>query len=91
MSFAYATNGLKIREIDLNAGLITEIDAYPSPDELWACYRQAKGLDVQLATDLVLTPFDQTPKNWDNTPKVLRRYRRFAVHKAVMADERASR
>ncbi|MBB5778536.1 hypothetical protein [Nonomuraea jabiensis] len=72
VSFAYATNGLKIREIDLNPGLITEIDAYPSPDELWACYRQAKGLDVQLATDLVLTPFDQTPK-------------RFAVHKGVEA------
>jgi type I restriction enzyme R subunit len=83
--FAFATNGLEIQEIDLGTGLITEIDAYPSPDELWARYRQARGLDVQFATNLVLTPFDQTLKNWDNTPKVPRYYQRLAVNKAVEA------
>jgi type I restriction enzyme R subunit len=76
--FAYATNGLSIQEIDLDTGLVTELSAYPSPDELWARYRRSKGLDVQLATDLVLTPFDQTLKNWDNTPKVPRYYQRLA-------------
>jgi len=83
--FAYATNGQRIQEIDLDTGLITEIDAYPSPDKLWERYRRAKGLDVQLATSLVLTPFDQALKNWDNTPKVPRYYQRLAVNKAVEA------
>ncbi|MDA0637558.1 DEAD/DEAH box helicase family protein, partial [Nonomuraea sp. MCN248] len=83
--FAYATNGQRIQEIDLDTGLITEIDSYPSPAELWERYRQAKGLDVRLATDLVLTPFDQTLKNWDNSPKVPRYYQRLAVNKAVEA------
>ncbi|WP_196452443.1 EcoAI/FtnUII family type I restriction enzme subunit R [Planomonospora sp. ID82291] len=83
--FAYATNGQKIQEIDLDTGLITEIGAYPSPDELWARYRRSKGLDAQLAADLVLTPFDRSLKNWDNTPKVPRYYQRLAVNKAVEA------
>ncbi|GGP18612.1 hypothetical protein GCM10012278_91430 [Nonomuraea glycinis] len=81
--FAYATNGRRIQEFDRGTGLITEIDGYPSPNELWRRYRQAKGLDVPLATDLVLTPFDQSLKNWDNTPKIPRYYQRLAVNKAV--------
>ncbi|NRQ35618.1 DEAD/DEAH box helicase family protein [Nonomuraea sp. NN258] len=83
--FAYATNGLEVQEIDLDTGLITQVSAYPSPDELWARYRRAKGLDLQRAIDLVLTPFDQTLKNWDNTPKTPRYYQRLAVNKAVEA------
>lgn len=83
--FAYATNGQRIQEFDRGTGLITDIDAYPSPDELWRRYRQAMGLDVPLATDLVLTPFDQSLKNWDNTPKIPRYYQRLAVNKAVEA------
>ncbi|MFD8562428.1 EcoAI/FtnUII family type I restriction enzme subunit R [Streptosporangium canum] len=83
--FAYATNGIEIWEIDLDAGTITKIDSYPAPDELWTRYRRARGLDEGLATDLVLTPFDQTLKNWDNTPKVPRYYQRLAVNKTVEA------
>lgn len=87
--FAYATNGRKIYEIDLDAGTIAEIGAYPSPDELWARYRRAVGLDAgpnrETVTDLILTPFDRTLKNWDNTPKVPRYYQRLAVNRAVEA------
>ncbi|MFF3444779.1 EcoAI/FtnUII family type I restriction enzme subunit R [Streptosporangium sp. NPDC002721] len=85
LPFAYATNGTKIQEIDLDRGTITEIDTYPSPDELWGRYRRAKGLDERLATDLVLTPFDQTLKNWDNSPKIPRYYQRLGVNKTVEA------
>ena len=34
--FAYSTNGHKIYEIDMSTGDERYIDAYPSPDELWA-------------------------------------------------------
>jgi type I restriction enzyme R subunit len=34
--FTYATNGLKIYQIDMQTGHETEISAYPSPDELWS-------------------------------------------------------
>ena len=34
--FTYATNGHKIYQIDMETGKEGEIDAYPSPEELWA-------------------------------------------------------
>ncbi|MBB4940857.1 type I site-specific restriction endonuclease [Streptosporangium album] len=82
---AYATNGVKIYEIDLNVGTLIEIDDYPSPEELWARFRHAKGLDDEAITDLLTTPFDHSVKNWDNTPKIPRYYQRLAVNKAVEA------
>lgn len=87
--FAFATNGHRIHEIDLDAGTIIEIGSYPSPDELWARYRRVKGLDggpnEEIVTDLILTPFDRKLKNWDNSPKVPRYYQRLAVNHAVEA------
>lgn len=82
---AYATNGVDIYEIDLDAGTMVQVDAYPSPDELWARYRRAKGLDDEGVANLLLTPFDHSVKNWDNSPKIPRYYQRFAVNKAVEA------
>jgi type I restriction enzyme R subunit len=34
--FTYATNGLKIYQIDMHTGHEAEISAYPTPDELWS-------------------------------------------------------
>jgi type I restriction enzyme R subunit len=34
--FTYATNGLKIYQIDMQTGHEAEISAYPTPDELWS-------------------------------------------------------
>ncbi len=34
--FAYATNGLGLYEVDLTTGTEQHVDAYPTPDELWA-------------------------------------------------------
>ncbi|MGZ9097774.1 MAG: EcoAI/FtnUII family type I restriction enzme subunit R [Micavibrio sp.] len=34
--FAYSTNGVGIYQIDMQTGVETYVDKYPSPDELWA-------------------------------------------------------
>ena len=33
--FAYATNGHKIREVDMINGTVQDVDRYPTPEELW--------------------------------------------------------
>ncbi len=33
--FAYATNGHQIREVDMHTGTETDIDSFPTPEELW--------------------------------------------------------
>ena len=33
--FTYATNGLKIYQVDMNTGDEGDVNSYPSPDELW--------------------------------------------------------
>lgn len=45
LRFAYSTNGPGIVEHDYTTGLDTELDAYPSPDELWRRDCAARGLD----------------------------------------------
>ena len=34
--FTYATNGLRIYSVDMHSGAEAEVEAYPSPDELWS-------------------------------------------------------
>ena len=43
--FAYATNGLRIIEYDFFTKQITELEKFPSPEELWERYIKWKGLD----------------------------------------------
>ncbi|GAA4187838.1 EcoAI/FtnUII family type I restriction enzme subunit R [Microbispora amethystogenes] len=87
--FAYVTNGLKIQEVDRDSGKIADVGAFPSPEQLWARYRRAKGLDegpgAELVADLLLAPFDESLLNWDRTLKVPRYYQRLAVQHAVEA------
>ena len=33
--FTYATNGLKIYQVDMNTGKEGDVSSYPTPDELW--------------------------------------------------------
>ncbi len=40
LKFTYATNGLQILEFDFTTGLEREIDRYPTPNELFARWRQ---------------------------------------------------
>ncbi|WP_013325189.1 EcoAI/FtnUII family type I restriction enzme subunit R [Gloeothece verrucosa] len=78
LKFAYATNGTGIVEFDYTTGLITEIDSFPSPEELWARQRQAEGLTDEVA-DKLLTPFDLTGG------KIPRYYQRIAINRVIQA------
>ena len=57
LKFAYATNGEGIIEFDYLTGQERELDAYPTPDELWARLRAGQGLSDTVTADRLLTPF----------------------------------
>ena len=78
LKFAYSTNGESIYEFDYTTGLITQMDSFPSPKELWARLRQSEGLSDEIAEEL-LTPFDLTGG------KIPRYYQRIAIHRALKA------
>ena len=42
LPFAFATNGQKIRQINLVTGKEEDIDVFPTPDELWALINETK-------------------------------------------------
>jgi type I restriction enzyme R subunit len=42
LPFAFATNGQKIRQINLVTGKEEDIDGFPTPDELWALINEPK-------------------------------------------------
>jgi type I restriction enzyme R subunit len=78
LKFAYSTNGAGIVEFDFTTGLITPMNSFPSPQELWARWRQSEGLSDETAENL-LTPFDLTGG------KIPRYYQRIAINRAVQA------
>ena len=89
--FAYATNGIKIYEIDRATGLITEPEGFPSPSQLWDRYRAAREISDGLDNELTVAPFNDSLRNWNNTPKVPRYYQRLAVNRALHAIARGDR
>ncbi len=52
---AYATNGHGIVEFDYLTGLERELDAFPTPEELWTLLRAGQGFDEE-AAERLLTP-----------------------------------
>jgi type I restriction enzyme R subunit len=84
--FAYATNGRGIAEDDRDTGRETEnLDAFPSPDQLWLRYRAFKGLAAELAAGGVALPFNRSLRNFDGTVKEPRYYQRAAINRSVAA------
>lgn len=76
LKFAYATNGNGIFEYDYFTGLESEIDRFPTPDELWFRYQQGQGLTTTTANAL-LAPFFHQPG------REPRYYQRIAIQRAV--------
>ena len=74
--FTYATNGDKIYAIDMQTGEEGEIDAYPSPQELW----EMTFGDVDEWRD----KFNQQPL-YSNGTKQPRYYQEIAINKALSA------
>lgn len=59
--FAYSTNGKGFVEHDFLTGKERSfsMDEFPTPDELWARYSKAKGLDHEHAQEIVTAPYYQ--------------------------------
>ncbi len=85
--FAFSTNGKGIVEDDRDTGHrdATTCVAFPSPDELWARYRDWKGIGDDSVADGLLLPFNRALRNSDGTVKEPRYYQRTAINRAVEA------
>jgi type I restriction enzyme R subunit len=82
--FAYSTNGRGIVEDDRNTGIERDdLVSFPSPEILWARYREWRGLDDGLAAEGVLSPFNRALRNHDGSVKEPRYYQRVAINRAV--------
>jgi type I restriction enzyme R subunit len=79
LSFAYATNGKEIVEFDYFTGLTRNLDAYPTPEELWLRYRQGRGLGDARTADRLLEPFNAI------AGKPARYYQQTAINRTVEA------
>ncbi len=84
--FAFATNGKGIVEDDRNTGNEREnLPGFPSPDILWARYREWKGISIDIAADGLILPFNRSLRNSDGSVKEPRYYQRTAINRAVKA------
>lgn len=78
LKFAYATNGQGIVEHDFLTGLDRELEAFPSPADLWNRLRAHEGISDEIAARL-LTPYYHQP---GKTPRY---YQDIAINRAVQA------
>lgn len=78
LKFAYATNGQGIIEFDYVTGREREIEAFPTPEELWKRLTAAASLGPEVA-DRLLTP------GYHLSGKLLRYYQEIAINRAVQA------
>ncbi|WP_429348985.1 EcoAI/FtnUII family type I restriction enzme subunit R [Paraburkholderia sp. Clong3] len=69
LRFAYATNGLRIIEIDYTSGTEREVKRYPAPEELWARLNQSVSL-TKAALQTLLEPYNlvsgKTPRYYQD-------------------------
>jgi len=79
LQFAYSTNGHGIIEFDFAAGTETELDSFPTPDELLSRVRAARGLSTDAIVERLLTPSFNLPG------KTLRFYQEIAINRSVQA------
>lgn len=78
LKYAYATNGRHTIEIDITTGQETEIDRFPTPEELWRRLCGSTGLPDR-AVGHYIEPFNLA------AGKVPRYYQRIAIQHAIEA------
>ncbi len=84
--FAYSTNGKGIVEDDRNTGLERDdLVGFPSPEVLWARFREWRGIGDELTAEGLLLPFNRALRNPDGSVKEPRYYQRTAINRAVRA------
>ena len=75
--FTYSTNGHQIYEIDMHTGIERDIDAYPSPEDLWnATFTESNKWRDAFST----VPFEDKGGQWQP-----RFYQEIAINKVVEA------
>jgi len=79
---AYASNGLVTVRVDLASGTEKFNASFPSPDEAWSHFQQAKGL-TQATTRAFTEPFNRELKLSDGRVKEPRYYQRTAINRTV--------
>jgi type I restriction enzyme, R subunit len=85
LKFAYSTNGHGIVEFDYTTGAESEIETFPTPDELWSRFRLAEKLTSDDTAGRLLIPANLT------TGKEPRYYQQIAIQRAVEAIARGKR
>jgi len=76
LKFAYSTNGKGIVEHDFITGKDTDLENFPTPDELWMRFSRAEGIEPEIA-ERFLTPCNTMPG------KIPRYYQEIAINRAV--------
>ena len=79
LRFAYATNGKSIIEHNFITGKETEITTFPSPEELWARFRDAEGIKDDLVAERILAP------GYRVLGKPPRYYQEIAINRVIKA------
>jgi type I site-specific restriction endonuclease len=73
LKFAYATNGHGIVEHDFLTGKDRDLDAFPSPQDLWARLAGTEGISSKGIADKLLTPYyhlsGKTPRYYQESRK----------------------
>ena len=63
--FAYATNGHGIYRVDMETGEESDVDRYPTPDELWdATYGETKAQEQRWRDRFSAIPFEDKGGQW---------------------------
>lgn len=78
LKFAYATNGHGIIEFDYLTGLERELDAFPTPAELWARLTSGESLSADAAERLLAPAYHLSGKS-------PRYYQEIAINRAIQA------
>jgi type I restriction enzyme, R subunit len=79
LKFAYSTNGHGIFEFDFLTGKERELDAFPTPADLWRRLRAAQGMTDDSVAQRLLTPSNHL------TGKSPRYYQEIAINRTVQA------
>ncbi len=79
VKFAYSTNGSGIIEFDFLTGQERNLDAFPTPKELWARLRDGEKLIDDAVADRLLSPYNHL------SGKSPRYYQAIAINRSVQA------
>lgn len=79
LNFAYSTNGHGIVEFDFLTGQERNLEAFPSPKELWARLRTGEKLKDDTVADRLLTPYNHL------SGKSPRYYQEIAINRTVQS------